>query len=116
MAWRAGVGAGVTLLPPGGFFDSALRAAVETASAAVTIHARAIRCVMPGLARRRERENGGAERDRTVDLLNAIQALSQTELQPHLVRRGAEITVSRREGQSRPGTRHSMERLHGGPR
>jgi hypothetical protein len=26
---------------------------------------------------------GGAERDRTVDLLNAIQALSQTELQPH---------------------------------
>ena len=27
--------------------------------------------------------NGGAERDRTVDLLNAIQALSQTELQPH---------------------------------
>jgi hypothetical protein len=28
---------------------------------------------------------GGAERDRTVDLLNAIQALSQTELQPHLL-------------------------------
>jgi hypothetical protein len=26
---------------------------------------------------------GGAERDRTADLLNAIQALSQTELQPH---------------------------------
>ena len=28
---------------------------------------------------------GGADRDRTDDLLNAIQALSQTELQPHLV-------------------------------
>ena len=28
---------------------------------------------------------GGAERDRTADLLNAIQALSQTELQPHRV-------------------------------
>jgi hypothetical protein len=27
---------------------------------------------------------GGAEQDRTADLLNAIQALSQTELQPHL--------------------------------
>ena len=27
---------------------------------------------------------GGADRDRTDDLLNAIQALSQTELQPHL--------------------------------
>ena len=26
---------------------------------------------------------GGANRDRTDDLLNAIQALSQTELQPH---------------------------------
>jgi hypothetical protein len=26
---------------------------------------------------------GGAERGRTADLLNAIQALSQTELQPH---------------------------------
>ena len=28
-------------------------------------------------------KNGGADRDRTDDLLNAIQALSQTELQPH---------------------------------
>ena len=27
----------------------------------------------------------GAEGDRTPDLLNAIQALSQTELQPHLI-------------------------------
>ena len=27
--------------------------------------------------------NGGADQDRTGDLLNAIQALSQTELQPH---------------------------------
>ena len=27
--------------------------------------------------------NGGADEDRTHDLLNAIQALSQTELQPH---------------------------------
>jgi hypothetical protein len=26
---------------------------------------------------------GGADADRTRDLLNAIQALSQTELQPH---------------------------------
>ena len=26
---------------------------------------------------------GGADRDRTGDLLNAIQALSRTELQPH---------------------------------
>ena len=26
---------------------------------------------------------GGADRDRTDDLLSAIQALSQTELQPH---------------------------------
>ena len=33
--------------------------------------------------RNRDQESGGAERDRTVDLLNAIQALSQTELQPH---------------------------------
>ena len=28
---------------------------------------------------------GGADRDRTDDLLSAIQALSQTELQPHAV-------------------------------
>ena len=28
----------------------------------------------------------GADQDRTGDLLNAIQALSQTELQPHLER------------------------------
>ena len=27
---------------------------------------------------------GGADRDRTDDLLSAIQALSQTELQPHM--------------------------------
>ena len=27
---------------------------------------------------------GGAERARTVDLLSAIQALSQAELQPHI--------------------------------
>ena len=33
--------------------------------------------------RKRDQDSGGAERDRTVDLLNAIQALSQTELQPH---------------------------------
>jgi hypothetical protein len=37
----------------------------------------------------RATKTGGAERDRTVDLLNAIQALSQTELQPH-ARRGRE--------------------------
>ena len=30
---------------------------------------------------------GGAERARTVDLLSAIQALSQTELQPHIAGR-----------------------------
>ncbi len=30
---------------------------------------------------------GGADRDRTDDLLSAIQALSQTELQPHNVTR-----------------------------
>jgi hypothetical protein len=29
---------------------------------------------------------GGADRDRTDDLLSAIQALSQTELQPHAKR------------------------------
>jgi len=32
---------------------------------------------------------GGADVDRTRDLLNAIQALSQTELQPHRVERSA---------------------------
>ena len=31
----------------------------------------------------RERRIGGADRDRTGDPLNAIQVLSQTELQPH---------------------------------
>jgi hypothetical protein len=30
--------------------------------------------------------SGGAERDRTADLLNAIQALSQAELQPHALK------------------------------
>jgi hypothetical protein len=30
---------------------------------------------------------GGADADRTRDLLNAIQALSQTELQPHRAER-----------------------------
>jgi hypothetical protein len=32
---------------------------------------------------------GGADADRTRDLLNAIQALSQTELQPHRSERSA---------------------------
>ena len=31
---------------------------------------------------------GGADRDRTDDLLSAIQALSQTELQPHICSEG----------------------------
>src|SRR5450830_1110339 len=31
----------------------------------------------------RKQESGGADQDRTDDLLSAIQALSQTELQPH---------------------------------
>ncbi len=34
-----------------------------------------------------KQEIGGADRDRTGDLLSAIQALSQTELQPHARRR-----------------------------
>ena len=36
-----------------------------------------------GPCRERKDVSGGAERDRTLGLLNAIQALSQTELQPH---------------------------------
>src|SRR5512135_53439 len=38
---------------------------------------------------------GGADRDRTGDLLNAIQALSQTELQPHAEEGAKDSTAPR---------------------
>ena len=36
---------------------------------------------------------GGDEGDRTLDLLNAIQALSQTELRPHSASRSDYISI-----------------------
>src|ERR1017187_3264600 len=44
--------------------------------------------------------DGGADRDRTDDLLSAIQALSQTELQPHTgIGEGAENSTGEPPGQ-----------------
>ena len=42
---------------------------------------------------------GGADADRTRDLLNAIQALSQTELQPHRGELTHQLIGSYRPGQ-----------------
>src|ERR1019366_6807323 len=62
-----------------------------------------------------ELESGGAERDRTVDLLSAIQGLSQTELQPHPFGEARRLAGSRRgvkpRGQSPPVVRGASESL-----
>ena len=47
-----------------------------------------------------ELENGGAERDRTVDLLNAIQALSQLSYSPTRVGESAKGSTGPRRGQT----------------
>ena len=49
-------------------------------------------------------EIGGADEDRTHDLLNAIQALSQTELRPHGVRN---LTLSGTQNSSPESAAHS---------
>jgi hypothetical protein len=61
-------------------------------------------------------EGGGADQDRTDDLLSAIQALSQTELQPHETADTAgngtsavKIPRERREIVARFG--HSMKKI-----
>src|SRR5438270_9824414 len=52
---------------------------------------------MPGSARSTD-DVGGAERDRTVDLLNAIQALSQLSYGPtRLLRKVRQLTRSARQ-------------------
>src|SRR6266481_681129 len=67
------------------------------------VPANQLRCSPMSENRKRLAITGGADADRTRDLLNAIQALSQTELQPHRWRDFSANRIRSVESTDHPG-------------